>query len=448
MTQMEKNNPDNASGGPQIFGWCMYDWANSAYVTTVVAGVLPIYFATGIVGKAGVQIGDTVLSADALWGYLVSASAMFVFLFAPVLGAISDFSSSKKKFLITFAYIGSISGTLLYFCQSGDVWRTAILFLIAQIGYVAANVFYDAFLPQIASEDKIDWVSSKGFSYGYIGGGLQFAITLGLVAGHEKIGIDQGLAARIGLGMAGLWWAVFTLFTLKNLKEARAIEEMPERYQSLPKMVAYAAIGITRTLATIRKVRRFKHLLLFLIAFMIYNDGVQTVISMATIYGTEELKFSATVLMITLLMIQIIAAGGALLFGRIASRIGAKRALMLALLLWSGVVTYAYFLHTVTEFFILGIVVGIVLGGSQALSRSFYGAMVPKEASAEFYGFYSVFSKFSAIWGPLVFAVIRQITGTPRLAIISLMAFFIVGLILLAFVDEEKAKEAKYSGAF
>ncbi len=448
MTQIEQQNQQNGSGDSQIFGWCMYDWANSAYVTTVVAGVLPIYFADGIVGEGGVQIGNTVVSAAALWAYLASAAALFVFLFAPILGTISDFSSSKKKFLITFAYMGSICATLLYFCQPGDIWKTATLFLIAQIGYVSANVFYDAFLPQIASEDKIDWVSSKGFSYGYIGGGLQFAITLGLVAGGGIIGIGQGLAARIGLGMTGLWWAGFTLFTLKKLKEAGAIEVMPEKYQSQPKIVAYAAIGITRTLATIRRVRRFKHLLLFLIAFMIYNDGIQTVIKMATIYGKEELKFSATVLMVTLLMIQIIAAGGALLFGRIAGKIGAKRALMLTLLLWSGVVTYAYFLHTVTEFFILGIVVGIVLSGSQALSRSFYGAMVPKEASAEFYGFYSVFSKFSAIWGPLVFAIIRQITGTSRLAIVSLMVFFIVGLILLAFVDEEKAKEAKRSGAF
>ena len=445
---MQQKNSHNVSSSPQIFGWCMYDWANSAYVTTVVAGVLPIYFASVIVGKAGIHIGNTVVSADTLWACLIGGAALFVFLCAPVLGSISDFSSSKKKFLIAFAYTGCISATLLYFCQSGDIWKTVLLFMIAQIGYVGANVFYDAFLPQIASEDKMDWVSSKGFSYGYIGGGLQFAITLGLVAGGKIIGINQGLAARIGLGMAGLWWAGFTLFTLKNLKEARAIEAIPEKYQSQPKIVAYAAIGITRTLATIKKVRRFKHLLLFLIAFMVYNDGVQTVISMATIYGTEELKFSATVLMVTLLMIQIIAAGGALLFGRIAGKIGAKRALMITLLLWSGVVIYAYFLHTVTEFFILGIVVGIVLGGSQALSRSFYGSMVPKEASAEFFGFYSVFSKFSAIWGPFVFAIIRQVTGTPRLAIISLMVFFIVGLILLGFVDEEKAKEAKRSGAF
>ncbi|MCZ6681293.1 MAG: MFS transporter, partial [Candidatus Poribacteria bacterium] len=193
---------------------------------------------------------------------------------------------------------------------------------------------------------------------------------------------------------------------------------------------------------------RFKHLLLFLVAYMIYNDCIQTVINMATIYGTEELGLSATVLMVTLLIIQIIAAAGALLFSKLASRIGTKHAVMLSLCLWSGVVTYAYFLHTATEYFILGIVVGIVLGGSQALSRSLYGSMVPENASAGFYGFYSVFSKFSAIWGPLAFAVIRQVTGTSRKAIISLMIFFVVGLILLYFVDEEKARSAKLSGAF
>ncbi len=431
-----------------IFGWCMYDWANSAYATTVMVAILPIYFAEAIVGKEGVQIGNTVVSADALWGYLVSAAALFVFLCAPILGAISDFSSAKKKFLMSFAYTGSLFAMLLYFCQSGDVWKTAVFFFISHVGFVGANVFYDAFLPQIASEDRIDWVSSKGFSVGYIGGGLQFAIALGLVAGHQAIDLSEAHAARIGMTMAGLWWAGFTLFTLKNLGEAEVVEDMPEKYKSKPKLVAYTAIGLTRTFATMKKVRRFRHLLLFLIAFMIYNDGIQTVIKMAAIYGKEELELSTTVLLVTLLIVQFVATGGALLFGKLAGKIGTKRAVMLSLALWSGVVTYAYFLHTATEYFIMGIVVGIVLGGSQALSRSLYGSMVPEEASAEFYGFYSVFSKFSAIWGPLAFALIRQITGTARLSIVSLMIFFIVGLILLGFVDEEKAREAKLSGAF
>jgi UMF1 family MFS transporter len=431
-----------------IFGWCMYDWANSAYITTVVAALLPNYFALIIVGEKGVQIGNTVVSASVLWGAMISFAAFFVFLFAPVLGAISDFSSAKKKFLMSFAYTGSISAMFLYFCGSGDVWMTVIFFLISRIGFVGANVFYDGFLPQIASEDKMDWVSGKGYSYGYVGGGLQFAIVLALVAGHEAIGISQSLAARIGIAMAGLWWAGFTLFTIAHLKEGGASESIRERYQATPKLFAYISIGVTRTLGTLRKIRRFKHLLLFLIAFMIYNDGIQTVISMAAIYGTEELKFSTTVLMVTLLIIQIIASGGALLFGVLAGKIGTKPAVMLSLVLWSFVITYAYFLQTATEFFILGAVVGIVLGGSQALSRSLYGSMIPEQASAEFYGFYSVFSKFSAIWGPLVFSAIRQITGTARLSIISLMIFFIVGLILLAFVDVEKAQAAKRSSVF
>ena len=431
-----------------IFGWCMYDWANSAYVTTVVAGLLQSYFARVIVGTEGVQIGNSTISATSLWGYMIGFAAFLAFLFAPVLGAISDFSSAKKKFLLSFAYTGSLFTTLLYFCQSGDIWKTAIIFVIAQFGYVCANVFYDAFLPQIASEDKLDRVSAKGFSFGYVGGGLQFAIALVLVAFHRIIGIDQALAARIGILMAGLWWGGFTLFTLKLLKEGEVRKEIPEKHRSKPLILAYIAIGVERTLKTARKVRQFKHLLLFLIAFMVYNDGIQTVIGMATIYGTEELKLPVTVLMKTLLVIQIIAAAGAPLFGWLGDKIGTKRAVMLSLVLWSGVVTYAYFLHSEIEFFVLGIIVGVVLGGSQALSRSLYGSMVPEEASAEFYGFYSVFSKFSAIWGPIAFAVIRQVTGTARLSIISLMLFFVVGLILLSFVDEEKARQAKFMGAF
>ena len=490
-----------------IFGWCMYDWANSAYGTTVVAALLPNYFALAVVGEAGVSIAGQTFSATALWGYMLSASALVVFFCAPVLGAIADFSAAKKKFLIGFAYTGSLFATLLYFCTAGDVWLTLLLFVGSQVCFVAANVFYDAFLPQITTPERLDAVSSRGYAFGYVGGALQFAIALALVAisqfqelpinagsrlqfaialalgtMHDVIGISESMAARIGIGMAGIWWAGWTLFTVKFLKESRGGElsdggasrpgglSYQEAEASRPGGLSYQEveasrpgglsyrekgegtghaelrwhdylkIGINRTLATVEKVRRFKHLTLFLIAYLVYNDGIHTVSTMATIYGTQELNLSTTVLMVTLLAVQIIAIGGALVFSRIANFIGTKRTVMLTLLLWSGVVTYAYFTRTATEFFLLGAVVGLVLGGSQALSRSFYGAMIPEEASAEFYGFYSVFSKFSATFGPLTFSFIAQVTGNARLSIISLMVFFVVGLVLLGFVDEEKAK--------
>ena len=430
-----------------IFGWCMYDWANSAYITTVIAAILPNYFAKAIVGEAGVDFLGMNVSATALWGFMLGGAAFLVFLFAPVLGAIADFSSAKKRFLTSFAYAGSLFAMMLYFCKSGDVTLTIVLFLGSQVCFVAGNVFYDAFLPQIASEDKMDSVSAKGYAFGYIGGSLQFAIALGLVA-TQKTPESQAMAARIGMAMTGLWWAGWTLLTMKYLKEEKTPYQLPEKYRHQPKVLAYLTIGISRTVATAKKVGRFKHLTLFLIAYMIYNDGIHTVTSMATIYGTEELKLTTTSLMVTLLLVQVVAIGGALIFSRLANRIGAKRSVMFALVLWSGVVTYGYFIHTATEFFVLGIVVGIVLGGTQALSRSFYGAMIPEEASAEFYGFYSVFSKFSSIWGPTTFGVIKQVTGSARLAIISLMAFFIAGLILLGFVNEAKAKADRDKFAF
>lgn len=437
-----KNNPKT------IFGWCMYDWANSAYVTTVAVGLLPYYFARVVVGEQGVTIGGTEYSATTLWGLTVSVAAVIAFLCAPVLGAIADFSSAKRRFLLFFAYSGVLGCALLYFSRPGDVFKTLALFLIAQLGFIGGNIFYDAFLPQISTEDRMDWVSGKGYAFGYIGGGLHFAAALGLVAGHEHLGISQVLATRIGIGTAALWWGGFALVTAKRLRDGPTSETLEEKYRGWPKFAAYLATGIARTWRTTRKVSRFRHLLLYLIAFMLYNDGIQTVINMATIYGAEELRFGPQVLMLTLLVIQVIASVGALIFGRLAARIGSKHAIMVTLVLWSGVVIYAYFIHTATEFFILGGVVGLVLGGSQALSRSFYGSMIPESASAEFFGFYTVFSKFSAIWGPLVFAGIRQVTGTARLSIISLIFFFVVGLVLLHFVDVDKARQAKMAGAF
>jgi UMF1 family MFS transporter len=305
MNEMEKNDRKT------IFGWCMYDWANSAYVTTVAVALLPAYFAGEIVGPEGVVIGDTVYSATTLWGFIVGLAAFLSFLAAPVLGAISDFSAAKKKFLITFAYTGALFTILLYFCHSGDVLKTLLFFLAAQVCFISGNVFYDAFLPQIASEDKMDWVSGKGFAFGYVGGGLQFAIALGLVAGHAQLGLSQTMAARMGIVMAGLWWAGFTLFMIKHLSETPSEEPLPDRYHEWPTPLAYVGVGISRTLNTIRHLGRFRHLVLFLIAYMMYNDGIQTVINMATIYGKEELNLTTTSLMVPLLAIQAIAVFGA-----------------------------------------------------------------------------------------------------------------------------------------
>jgi UMF1 family MFS transporter len=432
-----------------IFGWCMYDWANSAYTTTIAAGLLPAYFARVIVGPEGVVLGGKTYSAFTLWGFIIGFSALVTLLMAPILGAIADFSATKKRFLLVFAYAGALFTVLLYFSRSGDVNRTLLFFLLAQIGFVAANVFYDAFLPQIASESKMDWVSGKGYSYGYVGGGVQFALALALITWHAKLGISQEMAVRIGIASAGLWWAGFTLFTAKYLKEPPAPKQaLPGKYRRLPAPMALTLVGLTRTWHTTRQVARFRHLVVFLLAFMLYNDGIQTVIDMASIYGAEELRLSTTHLMLTLLMVQGVATAGALLFSRIAERIGGKRAIMLTLVLWSAVVIYAYFIHNAIEYFILGGIVGVVLGGSQALSRSFYGMMIPENASAEFYGFYTVFSKFSAIWGPFTLAFVRQALGSARLAIASLIFFFVVGLVLVYFVDERKARAAKLAGAF
>ena len=315
-----------------IFGWCMYDCANSAYITTVIAAILPNYFAKAIVGEAGVDILGMNVSATALWGYMLGTAAFCVFLFAPVLGAIADFSAAKKRFLMGFAYMGSIFATMLYFCESGDVGLTILLFLGSQICFVGGNVFYDAFLPQIASEDKLDSVSARGYAFGYIGGSLQFAIVLALVA-MQKTPADQAMAARIGMAMTGIWWAGWTLLTLKYLKEEKTSYQLPEAHRNKPKPIAYLILGISRTLSTAKRVGRFKHLTLFLIAYMIYNDGIHTVTSMATIYGTEELNLSATALMVTLLLVQVVAIAGALIFSRLANRIGAKRSVMFALVL-------------------------------------------------------------------------------------------------------------------
>ena len=426
----------------------MYDWANSAYILTVSAGLLGPYLLNVVIPDSGAFFFGISFGASSLFPLAVGVSAALTFLIAPVLGAIADFSGAKKRFLLFFAYTGAVATIPLYFSGTGDVLFTLALFIVAQTAFVAANVFYDAFLPNIAASQDMDRVSGRGFAYGYLGGGLHFAMSLVLVVGYEQIGISQGHAVRISLATAGIWWAGFTLFTGRYLKEVRTGTPLPDAYRPMGRMLGYLSLGFSRTIRTARKVGRFRHLVLFLLAFMLYNDGIQTVLLVGNLYGADELGLGYGALMGTLLVIQFVAIGGALFFSWLAGRIGTKQTIMLTLIVWSIAVSYAYFIETATEFFVLGGVFGIVLGGSQALSRSFYGSMIPAEASAEFFGFYSVFSKFSSIWGPFVFFFINQITGSSRNAIVSLIVFFVLGLVLLYFVDENKARLGENESAF
>ena len=424
-----------------IFGWAMYDWANSAYVTTVAVAVLPMYFAGVVVPAEGFAIGGSLFAAETLWGFMVSAAAFIVFILAPVLGAIADYRSAKKLFLFMFCYLGVISAVLLSFCGQGDVWLTIVLFILSQVGFVGANVFYDAFLPQIAPPGEEDRVSSKGFAYGYAGGGLQFAAALVLIAFHDHFGLGEAAAARIGMLSAALWWGGFAVVTALLLREPK-IRRGPSAF--LPKSsLGYLNLGFSRVWKTLRQVGKLKQLTLFLLAFLVYNEGIQTVIQMATMYGKQELKLSAAALMITLLLVQAVAIFGALFFSWIAGRTGTKRAVMLSLAVWSGVVIYAYFIDSAAQYFVLGGAVGIVLGGSQAISRSLYSTMIPEESPAEFFAFYSVVNKFSAVWGPFIFALIRHMSGSSRNAILSVIVFFILGILLLAFVNEKQARRER-----
>lgn len=426
----------------QVRAWCLYDWANSAYVTTVAVAVLPAYFAGAVVPEGGLRVMGATLSAASLWGYLISASALAVFLLAPLLGAVADHSGFRRRFLMAFCLMGSAASVLLFTSGPGLVGWTMLLFFVAQVGFVGGNVFYDAFLPHVAEPADLDRVSGRGFAYGYLGGGLQFAMSLGLIAGHESLGLDQGQAARLVMAFAGLWWGGFALVTFRGLHEPPG-SPLPGGRRGVGAVPAYLALGFSRMRGIWGRARAVPGLTTFMAAFLFYNDGVQTVISMATIYGKTELGLSNTVLMVTLLIIQFVSIIGAEVFSRLAGVMTTRRALMLAVALWGGVAVYAYAMDSAAEYFALGGIVGLVMGGSQALSRSLFAQLIPRARSAEFFGYYSVISRLSAIAGPFVFAAVAQATGSSRGAILWLVGFFAVGFVFLALLRAPALRAAK-----
>ncbi|MCL4870415.1 MAG: MFS transporter [Anaerolineae bacterium] len=421
----------------EILGWTMYDWANSAFSTTVVTTFLGPYLlalaqaaaddVTGLyyIGPYGVQ-------PAAIFPFCVSLSVILQVFFLPILGTIADYTHLKKRMMMGFAYTGAAATVLIFFVEGDLVLLGGLLFIIANLSFGAAIVFYNAFLPDIASPDRRDDVSSKGFALGYLGGGILLLINLFMVQTME----NTGLAVRLSLASAGLWWIVFTvLFPQRRLKQRAPVRHLPAGEN----IITHGIRQIARTAREL--LRKYPSTAQYLLAYLIYNDGIQTVIAVSTSFAADEIEgVDTSILVLLVLMIQFVAFGGALAFGYLARRIGAKRSIMISLVIWSGVVIFAFaFLYELWQLWVLGFVLALVLGGSQALSRSLFSQMIPANHEAEYFGFYEVSERGTSWIGPMVFALAVQLTGQQRIAIVSLIIFFLLGLFLLSRVNVKKA---------
>jgi UMF1 family MFS transporter len=411
------------------FGWCMYDWANSAFATVILSAVLPIYFVALVPGD-GAHISflgfSRTIRATALWGYAVACSMLIVAVTSPYLGNLADRMNNHRKFLFTYCTIGSLCTSLLFFATPGKYLLAALLFMLSNIGFAGGNVFYNAFLPKLAQSHELDRLSSRGFAYGYIGGGIALLLVFAMIQGYSFLGFsDKGAASRTGFLFTGLWWLIFTVPTYRYVR-VPASPIMPDTLHK----------GIRGYFKIFAEIRKYPSLLLFLIAFLFYNDGIQTIIVVAAIFAREELALSQGTILACFLMIQFVAMPGTLLFGHLAEKAGSKRTIYLALSLFIMVTVYAYFIEKAWEFWLLGFIIAIILGGSQAVSRSLFSSLIPHGKHAEFFGFYAISAKFASVLGPFIFALIIDLTGSARLSILALTFFFIIGMVLLRGVKD------------
>lgn len=481
----------------EIFGWTMYDWANSAFSTTVGTVFLGPYV-TNIAAAAAdangfLHLGSLALRPDSLFAYAVSASVLMQVAFLPVLGALADYSHIRKRLLMIFSTLGALATTLMFFITEGGHWYAFMMFLIANVSFGAAIVFYNAYLPDIASPDRRDHVSASGFAMGYAGGGLLLLLNLVMFMFSDALGLSSALVARISLASAGVWWFGFSLITFQRLRSRHAIKPLPEgeTYITIGFSQLAALLNLSRKWVTslmllplaipvllflnvplwlsllpgagpiiiliifiVRKANTLPEAMKYLVAYLLYNDGIQTVIAVAAIFAAEELGMATTNRILVILMIQFVAFGGAYLFSFLARKLGTKNAILLSLVVWSLTVIFAYFgmkdftvvesvgmTRAELEFWLLGFIVALVLGGSQALSRSLFSQMIPKEQEAEFFSFYEVSERGTSWLGTFVFARVNDLTGSLRAGILSLVFFFVAGLILLPLVRVEDAIE-------
>lgn len=410
----------------QKLSWAMYDWANSAFATTVMAGFFPLFFKQYWAGE--LEVGESTF----LLGNANALASVLVVVLAPILGAIADRGGAKKRFLVFFAMMGVVMTGALYMVAQGEWGMALVIYILAVLGFSGSVVFYDSLLVDVAKDTELDMVSAIGFSFGYLGGGLLFAFDVVMTLYPQTFGLDDAAhAVRVSFLSVAVWWGLFSIPVMLFVKENKSHASVG--------LAGAVRGGFVQLWDTFLQIRKLKVTFLFLVAYWLYIDGVDTVVRMAVDYGLS-LGFDSNHLMLALLVTQFVGFPAAIVFGRLGERKGARQGIMIAIFVYFLVIIWAYQMQQVWEFYALAVTIGLVQGGIQALSRSFYARMIPKSKSGEFFGFYNMMGKFAAVLGPLMMGWVAIITQSPRLSILSVLLLFIMGAVLLAQVDEEKGR--------
>jgi len=405
----------------KINAWVMYDWGNSAFATTIMAAVMPIYF----ISVAG--------GTDGSWSFTQTAAAIVVALMSPLLGAIADHTGRKLAFLRVFSIIGAVASACLAFVGPGDMWLASVLVVIGMVGFGTGNTFYDAALNDIASPGQRERVSARGYAMGYLGGGLLLAVNLGMILGWESIGLpDKTAASQISFVTVGIWWFVFSLPLFRNNKDIRLVKDGTIR--------GNLKEGANRLKITFSEIKKYPELMKFMVAYWFFFDGINTIIVMAASYGTT-VGIKDEDLITALLLTQFIGFPATLLFGKLADKWGGKKMLYGSLVTYVVIVILGYFMTNSLHFFALACLVGLVQGGSQATSRAIFSKIIPPGRTAEFNGFLSFTSRFFSFGGPLVFGIVKLISDSSRSALLAVAFFFVVGILLLTFVNLAKGEQ-------
>ncbi|GAB2718575.1 MFS transporter [Paenibacillus thermoaerophilus] len=406
--------------------WVLYDWANSAFATTMMAAVLPVYY------SSVAAYGINPQKATSYWGLTQSAATFIVAVLSPLLGAIADYSGMKARFLKAFALLGILGSGLMAFVGQGDYLLASVIYLIGSVGYMGGNGFYDSLLTDLAAPGERDQLSARGYAGGYIGGGLLLAVNLLMIEKYEWFGFaGKTQATQAVFITVAVWYLAFAMPMFLTIRDKSGVRGL--------RLGAYTRAGWSRIAQSLRSLRRYPELLKYMLAFWLYNDGISTIISMATIYGSE-IGIGTSHLIAALLITQFVGIPFTYAFGGLAKRIGAKKGLYLSLSVYVVIVGLGYFMTSALHFYALAVMVGFVQGGSQALSRSIFSRLVPADRSAEWFGFLTVSSRFSAVLGPAVFSLVGLWTGSSRLGILALLAFFVSGIFLLMKVDLAKGE--------